>query len=63
MTFADIILALSKELGTEIEIEENTSAVRTGADGQKSVRQRGSLLLSYSGQRIYSAPVLFCFTA
>lgn len=37
MTFADVISALSKELGTEIEIEENTSAVRTGADGQKSV--------------------------
>ena len=37
MTFADIIAALSKELGTEIETEKDACAVRTGADGQQPV--------------------------
>ena len=34
MTFADLVFALSKELGMEIEIENDACAVRTGtADG------------------------------
>ena len=51
MTFADIISALSKELGTEIDIEGSTCAVRTGADGRQPVTillqgfdERGALL-------------------
>ena len=37
MIFADLIAALSKELGMEIEIENDACAVRTGAAGGASV--------------------------
>ena len=37
MAFAEIISELSKELNAEIEIEENTCAVRAGVDGQQPV--------------------------
>jgi hypothetical protein len=37
MTFADLVAALSKELGMEIEIENDACAVRTGAADGASV--------------------------
>ncbi len=53
MTFADIIAVLAKELGTEIETEGDTCAVRAGADGKSSVTillqgfdERGALLMT-----------------
>ena len=37
MTFADIVAALSKEVGTEIETDSDTCAVRTDASNKASV--------------------------
>jgi len=53
MTFNELVAALSKEIGSEIEIENDTCAVRTGADEGSSVTiliqgfdERGALLMT-----------------
>lgn len=53
MTFTELVAALSKEVGGEIEIESNTCAVRTGADEGSSITvliqgfdERGALLMT-----------------
>lgn len=53
MTFTELVAALSKEVGGEIEIENNTCAVRTGADEGSSITvliqgfdERGALLMT-----------------
>ena len=53
MTFNELVAALSKEIGGEIETEGDTCAVRTGADESSSVTiliqgfdERGALLMT-----------------
>ena len=53
MTFADLVAALSKELGMEIETDSDACAVRVGATGGSSVTvllqgydERGAVLMT-----------------